>query len=58
MMNKFKKGDKVKLRQSSKHIALKGKVFTVRFAHSFHVFCVLDGREHIFKPFVLEIINE
>lgn len=55
---KFKVGDKVKLKPSSKHIVLKDKVFTVRFAHSLYVFCEIEGREHIFKPFALELINE
>lgn len=57
-MNKFKSGDKVKLKPSSKHIALKDNAFTVDFAHSFHVFCELNGSRYIFKPFVLEISNE
>lgn len=57
-MSKFKKGDKVKLKPSSKRASLMNKVFTVVFAHSFHVFCELDGSRYIFKPFVLELINE
>ncbi|UNH28136.1 hypothetical protein MNY64_04840 [Moellerella wisconsensis] len=55
---KLKVGDKVRLKQSSKYINNKDKVFTVTFAHSLYVFCELEGTEHAFKPYVLELINE
>ncbi|EJD6508528.1 hypothetical protein M0I01_RS13075 [Providencia rettgeri] len=55
---KFKVGDKVRLKQSSKYINNKDKIFTVTFVHSLYVFCELEGAEPAFKPYVLELINE
>lgn len=55
---KFKVGDKVMLKQSSKYINNKDKIFTVTFVHSLYVFCELEGAEHAFKPYNLELINE
>lgn len=55
---KFKVGDKVRLKQSSKYINNKDKIFTVTFVHALYVFCELEGAEHAFKPYNLELINE
>ena len=55
---KFKVGDKVKLKESSKHIVLKDKAFTVTCFHSLYIFCDLDGIEYSFRPYFLELINE
>ncbi|MCW2255663.1 hypothetical protein M2263_001754 [Providencia alcalifaciens] len=57
-MMKFKVCDKVKLKQSSKHIVLKDKVFTATYFHSLYIFCDLDGIEYSFRPYFLELINE
>lgn len=48
---KFKVGDKVKLKESSKHIELKDKVFTVTSFHSLYIFCELEGIEYSFRPY-------